>query len=90
VPQWEFYLQRRAFREELHPHGTQPYVLENAPMHAEGIADPPLGQAPLLGEQTVEIAAELLGLDDAAVDDLLARGVLQSAGEHVPAVAAGT
>ncbi|WP_197376178.1 CaiB/BaiF CoA-transferase family protein [Mycolicibacterium baixiangningiae] len=81
LPGWDFYAQRRAFREELHPHGREPYVLENAQLHSERIADPPLGQAPLLGEQTVEIATTLLGLDDAAVADLLARGVLQTAPE---------
>lgn len=79
LPGWEFFAQRRAFREELHPHGREPYVLENAQLHAQRIADPPLGQAPLLGEQTGEIATTLLGLDDAELRDLLARGVLQTA-----------
>lgn len=78
LPGWEFYAQRRAFREELHPHGREPYVLENAQLHSERIADPPLGQAPLLGEHTVEIATTLLGLDEAAVADLVERGVLQT------------
>lgn len=81
LPQWGFYAQRRAFREELHPHGKEPYVLENAQLHSERIADPPLGQAPLLGEQTIEIATTLLGLDPADVADLLERGVLQTAPE---------
>ncbi|KUI31661.1 CoA-transferase [Mycobacterium sp. IS-1742] len=84
LPGWEYYSQRRAFREELHPHGREPYVLENAQLHTERIADPPLGQAPLLGEHTVEIATTLLGLDDAEVQDLLARGVLQTPPEARP------
>jgi crotonobetainyl-CoA:carnitine CoA-transferase CaiB-like acyl-CoA transferase len=88
VSQWDFYAQRRSFREELHPHDKQPYVLENALLHAEGIADPPLGQAPLLGEQTVEIAGDLLGLDEATIGQLIARRVLQTADEHIAAVAA--
>lgn len=78
LPGWEFSVQRRAFREELHPHGREPYVLENAQLHAARIADPPLGQAPLLGEHTADIATTLLGLDDAELRDLLARGVLQA------------
>lgn len=78
LPGSEFYAQRRAFREELHPHGKEPYVLENAQLHSQRIADPPLGQAPLLGEHTVEIATTVLGLDDAELRDLLARGVLQT------------
>ncbi|MDR3661779.1 MAG: CoA transferase, partial [Mycobacterium sp.] len=82
VPEWDFYVQRRAFREELHPHGTAPFMMENVQIHSDLIADPPLGQAPLLGEQTREIAAELLGLDHDRIDDLIARGVLE-----VPAAA---
>jgi crotonobetainyl-CoA:carnitine CoA-transferase CaiB-like acyl-CoA transferase len=79
VPEWDYYLQRRAFREELHPHGVEPFTMENAQIHAERVADPPLGQAPLLGEQTREIAAQLLGFSDAEIDDLLAGGVLEIA-----------
>ena len=52
--------------------------MENVQVHSDRIADPPLRQAPLLGEQTRELAAELLGLDDAQISDLLARGVLES------------
>lgn len=78
VPGWAYYIDRRAFREELHPHGREPYILENVQIHSDRIADPPLGQAPLLGEQTRELAAELLGLSQADIDDLMARGVLES------------
>ncbi|MFF0816312.1 CaiB/BaiF CoA transferase family protein [Rhodococcus sp. NPDC003318] len=41
------------------------------------IADPPALQAPLAGEQTRQICAELLGLDDAEIDELVRSGVLQ-------------
>ncbi len=81
VPGWAYYIDRRAFREELHPHGREPYILENAQIHSDRIADPPLGQAPLLGEQTRELAAELLGLTQDEIDDLMARGVLESVAE---------
>ncbi|CAN7289871.1 CaiB/BaiF CoA-transferase family protein [Mycolicibacterium frederiksbergense] len=81
VPGWAYYLDRRAFREELHPHGREPYILENAQIHSDRIADPPLGQAPLLGEQTRELAADLLGLSPDEIDDLMARGVLESVAE---------
>jgi len=77
LPAWEYYAQRRAFRSETHPYGQEPYLLENVQIHAERTVDPPLGQAPLLGEQTVEIAAELLGLGNAQVSELIARGVLE-------------
>jgi crotonobetainyl-CoA:carnitine CoA-transferase CaiB-like acyl-CoA transferase len=77
MPAWSYYRQRRAFREEPHPYGADPYVLENVQIHAERVAEPPPGPAPLLGEQTYHIAAGLLGLDAPAVDDLVRRGVLE-------------
>ena len=82
VSTWDYYVERRAFREELHPHGAAPFMMENVQIHADLVPDPPLGQAPLLGEQTREVAADLLGLDDDTIDDLIARGVLE-----VPAAA---
>ncbi|MEH3138735.1 MAG: CoA transferase [Mycobacterium kyogaense] len=78
VPGFGYYRQRRMFREELHPFGSAPFVMENVQIHCSHVADPPLGQAPLLGEQTAEIAAELLGLDPAQIADLHDRGVLET------------
>jgi crotonobetainyl-CoA:carnitine CoA-transferase CaiB-like acyl-CoA transferase len=78
LPAWGYYAQRRAFRGETHPYGEEPYVMENVQVHGDHPVEPPLGQAPLLGEQTFEIAAELLGLDDAGVRALIARGVLEA------------
>lgn len=78
LPSWGYYEQRRAFREELHPHGDVPFMMENVQIHCDHVADPPLGQAPLLGEQTAEIATELLGLDAAQIEELHERGVLET------------
>lgn len=77
APTFGYYVERRAFREELHPHGAEPFMMENVQIHSDRVADPPLGQAPLLGEQTREIAAELLGLGDAEIDELIGRGILE-------------
>jgi crotonobetainyl-CoA:carnitine CoA-transferase CaiB-like acyl-CoA transferase len=78
LPAWGYYKQRRAFRRERHPRGTEPYVLENRQIHAERVDEPPLVPAPLLGEQTRPIAAELLGLTSVQTEDLVRRGVLES------------
>jgi crotonobetainyl-CoA:carnitine CoA-transferase CaiB-like acyl-CoA transferase len=78
IPDWDFYRMRRDFREELHPLADAPYVMENVQIHAEHIADPPLRQAPLLGEQTAEVLQEVLGFDSETVDALVSRGVLEA------------
>jgi crotonobetainyl-CoA:carnitine CoA-transferase CaiB-like acyl-CoA transferase len=79
MPGWGYYRQRRSIREELHPLGTGPWVMENVQIHAERVAEPPLLPAPLLGEQTYQIAEELLGLDTAQTGELVRRGVLEIA-----------
>lgn len=84
LPSFGYYQARRAFREELHPHATGPYVMENVQIHSDHVADPPLRQAPLLGEQTAEIATSLLGLSGDEVADLIARGVLEAASVPPP------
>jgi hypothetical protein len=58
--------------------------MENVQVHCDHIADPPLGHAPLLGEQTFQIAAELLDLNTDEVLDLIARGVLETAARLAP------
>ncbi|GHF36374.1 crotonobetainyl-CoA:carnitine CoA-transferase CaiB-like acyl-CoA transferase [Amycolatopsis bartoniae] len=78
LPEWDYYRARRSFRDEPHPLSPEPYVLENVQIHADGITDPPLRPAPLLGEQTYEIARELLDLDTTQVDDFVRRGVLEA------------
>jgi crotonobetainyl-CoA:carnitine CoA-transferase CaiB-like acyl-CoA transferase len=78
VAQWEYFTARRDFRDELHPYGATPFTLENVVFHSDHVPDPPLGQAPLLGEQTAEVAGELLGLDAAEVAELIERGVLET------------
>jgi crotonobetainyl-CoA:carnitine CoA-transferase CaiB-like acyl-CoA transferase len=79
MPAWGYYRQRRSFREESHPLGTGPWVMENVQIQAESVAEPPLLPAPLLGEQTYQIAEELLGLDTAQAGELVRRGVLEIA-----------
>jgi crotonobetainyl-CoA:carnitine CoA-transferase CaiB-like acyl-CoA transferase len=79
MPAWDYYRQRHSFREELHPLGSGSWVLENVQIHAERVAEPPFLPAPLLGEQTYQIAEELLGLETAQTDDLVRRGVLEIA-----------
>jgi len=79
LPAWGYYVARRAFREENHPHGSEPYLMEDVQIHGDRTVAPPLVQAPLLGEQTFEIAAELLGLNAEQVGALIARGVLEAA-----------
>ena len=74
---WEYHKARRSFRQEIHPHGAEPYIMENIQLHDEYTAAPPARPAPLLGEQTAEIAAGLLGLSPGEITALIERGVLE-------------
>ena len=67
---------RDYFGQAPHPevgvriHAGIPWRLENGP---NGLQRP----APLLGQHTREVCAELLGLSDAEIDALVAEGVLE-------------
>ena len=57
--------------------GIGPIVLEGTAARGARIGRPRCGPAPLPGEHTRDICRRLLGLDDAAIDDLVARGALE-------------
>jgi len=70
-------LERKHFRTMVHPHVNRALPTENTPARFLNVPDVELAPAPLRGQQTKEIARRLLGLDELAIDDLLARGVLE-------------
>jgi len=55
-----------------------PMVLDGAAFHADLMVGPDVRQAPTVGEHTRQLAIALLGLDDAEVDGLLGKGVLET------------
>ena len=53
-----------------------PMAVAGPPFRFDGRDRPDLRPAPLLGQHTHEVAREVLGLDDATIDALIAEGVL--------------
>jgi crotonobetainyl-CoA:carnitine CoA-transferase CaiB-like acyl-CoA transferase len=69
---------RRTFRMATHPLIDRVMPSENLPGGLfTNVPDPELKPAPLIGQHTREIATRLLGLDEGAVAELFAAGVLQ-------------
>ncbi|HVM66210.1 MAG TPA: CoA transferase [Acidimicrobiales bacterium] len=54
----------------------QPVLAAGNPVKLSGMPDQPSGQVPRLGEHTVEVLDELLGMDETAVKELRAAGVI--------------
>lgn len=77
LPDFSYYRDRGLFRTEAHPYLPEQLVAENAPIRSMRLPDPPARPAPVMGEHTVEIAREWLGLDEDEIADLIARGVLE-------------
>jgi crotonobetainyl-CoA:carnitine CoA-transferase CaiB-like acyl-CoA transferase len=69
--------QARDFLRMFEQPGLGPRPVEHAPFRSESIPPPENRPAPEPGEHTREICAELLGLDDGAVDELLAAGAIE-------------
>lgn len=68
---------RGSFRSMPHPHLRQPIPTNARVAHFSTVPDPPLAPAPLVGEQTREIAATLLGLASDDIERLVQDRVLQ-------------
>ncbi len=75
------HLQARSFFAWLHqPELPAPIPMENRPFHALYVAAPPLRRAPKFGEHTVSFFREVVGMEDAEIEDLIAEGALEAAG----------
>jgi len=77
------HLLARGFFKTLHQPGlSAPLLTENVPALGPW-PEPDIRPAPFPGQHTREIAHELLGLDAAAVDELVASGVLEPAAAEI-------
>ena len=71
------HLAARGYLVELDQPPIGVMTFEGPAFAATGMAEADIRPAPGLGEHTREVAAEL-GLDGAATDDLIARGILET------------
>jgi len=67
----------RGFVVEVDQPGAGPLLLEGPCFDAPALGTPRNGVAPLLGEHTVAVLRDLLGLDDDAIADLVAAGAIE-------------
>ncbi len=67
----------RGFPQDVDQPGVGPMTLEGPAFAATGMPSPQATPAPKLGEHTRAICRDVLGLDDAAVDALVASGALE-------------
>jgi crotonobetainyl-CoA:carnitine CoA-transferase CaiB-like acyl-CoA transferase len=78
LPYFPYYVERGAYRLVKHPHIAQPFHREAAPVRSQLIPPSPDRPSPLLGEHTIAIAAERLGLSDAEIGRLIEAGILEA------------
>jgi crotonobetainyl-CoA:carnitine CoA-transferase CaiB-like acyl-CoA transferase len=72
------HLQARHFPVEIDQPDIGPMVLEGPAWESEAMPPPIYKPAPMIGQHTVEVARELLGLDDSAIKELFETGVFES------------
>jgi 2-methylfumaryl-CoA isomerase len=63
------------FEEIVHP-GAGRYIAPGSPLDFAGHGRMPVRRAPMLGEHTEEVLAEVLGLSQREIGDLHDRGVV--------------
>jgi crotonobetainyl-CoA:carnitine CoA-transferase CaiB-like acyl-CoA transferase len=74
------HMNARHFPVEIEQPDLGPMILEGPAWHADAMPPPIYSPAPMIGQHTVEVARGLLGLDDAAIEELFDAGVLESTG----------
>jgi len=67
---------RQMFREVAHPDGQEPIPTRGLAIRIEEMPAQIRTRAPMLGEHTGSVLAELLGVDEAALAELRARGAV--------------
>jgi crotonobetainyl-CoA:carnitine CoA-transferase CaiB-like acyl-CoA transferase len=72
------HLKARHFPVEIDQPDLGPMTLEGPAWHADAMPPPIYRPAPTIGQHTVEVARGLLGLDDAAIEDLFDAGVFET------------
>ncbi|WP_176593673.1 CoA transferase [Sphingobium sp. EM0848] len=77
-PDFVYYQERHFFRTESQPYLHEDVVAERRHATSQATADAATRPAPLAGEHSGEVMADWLSLDPAAIDALLASGVLES------------
>ena len=70
-------LQSRGFFVPVEQQGSGPLLFEGPAFVATGMEPPRIEQAPLLGEHTRAVCREVLGMDDAEIDRLMAAGAIE-------------
>jgi crotonobetainyl-CoA:carnitine CoA-transferase CaiB-like acyl-CoA transferase len=78
MPQFSYFRDRGFFRETRHPLLASPFYSEVAPVRSARLPDPPDQPAPIVGQHTLQIARDFLGLDEAEIATLLEAGVLEA------------
>lgn len=84
LPTFDYYRERRFFREARHAYLAKPFMVEASPVRSERLPEPPDVQAPLVGEHTTELMRSRLGLSDERIAALLEAKVLEQADMKSP------
>lgn len=77
LPSFPYYMEREFFRIEAHPYLKENVVAERTHANSAALSNPAQMPAPLMGEQSLEIMRDWLGLSEKRCDALVAAHVLE-------------
>ena len=79
IPDFPAFKDRDFFKSFKHPYIEDTFLLENAPSRMTALPDPVLCPAPLMGEHSLDVVRDLLGLSEDELKALTEDGILEVA-----------
>jgi crotonobetainyl-CoA:carnitine CoA-transferase CaiB-like acyl-CoA transferase len=76
MPSSPYFMERPMFRAMVQPGEAEPILVDALPVRSKRLSETPLVAAPLMGEHSRSLVAELLGRDAADIERLVKAGVL--------------
>jgi crotonobetainyl-CoA:carnitine CoA-transferase CaiB-like acyl-CoA transferase len=76
-PEFPYFVERRYFRTEAHPHMPEDLVTERNPVVSDMFTEPESRPAPLMGQDTFEVMRDWLGMNTVELNRLAEAGVLE-------------
>ncbi|WP_404476459.1 CoA transferase [Novosphingobium sp. BL-52-GroH] len=88
LPEFGYYTERGLLRVEEHPHLAEEVIAESFHAMSENLGQLPSTPAPLMGEHSIDVVRDWLGLSQGEIEQLIGANVLQGVAPDIESMLA--